>query len=898
MTRIGSTRFVLLAALSVLLLAANSVAQFPPEVGNAVLLATNSIQVDRECVVSSGDLIVNAASTTTILGEKDLSLDPNVTTAAGFALKANSVDIDSGAVVGGAVYYNVLDNGGTINGGLFTPLALPVFSSLPAMVDGTAGATNVSIGNNQTQTVAAGSYGSLTVGRNATVRFSGGTYVFASIAVDRDSSVTFDAAADVVVKGLMTLGQNATVGGGSGVTTKRKMFYVHGIDGVVIGRDSHVGATIDAPNGAITIGQGTQVTGSLLARDIRFNRSCTLTLRSGFRNIAPVANSQTVAGSGPLTITLTGFDADGDPLTFSIVTAPAHGTLSSITPTGPMSATVVYTPDGSNPDDAFIFRVTDSEGASGQAAVLINDGRAPPAPTVVVNDASGDALKNIASTLTLAGDAPSGVALTFSIISSPSHGTLGAVTSSTDTSASVTYTPATDYTGSDSFQFQACGVISGNTVCDSATFSVNVVPVSVVANDASAEVLKNTAMDIVLTGSSQPATALTFSIVSGGGPSHGTLGAVTSTTDTSASVTYTPATDYTGLDSFQFQACGVISSNTVCDTATMSINVAARTGSEPADIAPDIQATTFAGEELTIELPQGTTSSGMRFVIRPLAAVAFGAAVAGNVADSNTDGFGDNHNALPGSTPVLMSAGVGQSGGAGSNGTVRMEFEWDITNYNSLADSLVSASVLLHTNRGTSDSADTFFHWIGADNDGLLTDSDYERTAEVIGDAVMPVPSSQLVGEDGTFSIDVLAEVRAAMRAGNTHFSIQGRVNETQAGPVRGLQVYTTADGNLTAGREPSLGLATPGVAARSYHVLSLPSLGTLKDGNGASITSVPYLLPSPIVVYNPPVSSAGTTNFNYQVTEGSLVNTGTIYVTIVLGDCRTDTRFCNDGRQ
>ena len=80
-----------------------------------------------------------------------------------------------------------------------------------------------------------------------------------------------------------------------------------------------------------------------------------------------------------------------------------------------------------------------------------------------------------------------------------------------------------------------------------------------------------------------------------------------------------------------------------------------------------------------------------------------------------------------------MSAGVGQSGGAGSNGTVRMEFEWDVANFAGSANALQSATVLLHTNRGTVDSADTFFYWIAEDNDGQLTDNDYERAGEQIG---------------------------------------------------------------------------------------------------------------------------------------------------------------------
>src|SRR5256885_15973687 len=56
------------------------------------------------------------------------------------------------------------------------------------------------------------------------------------------------------------------------------------------------------------------------------------------------------------------------------------------------------------------------------------------------------------------------------------------------------------------------------------------------------------------------------------------------------------------------------------------------------------------------------------------------------------------HDALP-ISPALMSAGVGQSGGAGSNGTMRMEMEWDVTNFAGSAATLQSATVLLHTNR-------------------------------------------------------------------------------------------------------------------------------------------------------------------------------------------------------
>lgn len=190
-----------------------------------------------------------------------------------------------------------------------------------------------------------------------------------------------------------------------------------------------------------------------------------------------------------------------------------------------------------------------------------------------------------------------------------------------------------------------------------------------------------------------------------------------------------------------------------------------------------------------------------------------GAEIAGNVADANGDGLGDNHTDLSGSAPVLMSSGVNASGGAGSNGIMRMHFEWDVSSLLGSQNDITSAQVRLHTDKGTVDQLDTFFFFGTTDQDGLLTDFDFQAPMNQIARVVMPVPDVP-AGTDGEFSFDVLQPLQAALAAGQQRFSIQGRVDESLARGgtyLRGLQVRTTAAGNISNSLEPKLSITLGG---------------------------------------------------------------------------------------
>src|SRR5580765_3836952 len=89
-------------------------------------------------------------------------------------------------------------------------------------------------------------------------------------------------------------------------------------------------------------------------------------------NTAPVASNQAVTATKNTAkpITLSATDANGDPLTYSIVAQPSHGTLSPSTPGGPSRT---YTPaSGYVSPDSFTFKANDGKVDSNTATVTIN----------------------------------------------------------------------------------------------------------------------------------------------------------------------------------------------------------------------------------------------------------------------------------------------------------------------------------------------------------------------------------------------------------------------------------------------------------------------------------------------------------------------------------------------
>ncbi len=189
-------------------------------------------------------------------------------------------------------------------------------------------------------------------------------------------------------------------------------------------------------------------------------------------NNPPAANPQslTTAEDTALPVLLTGTDPDGNALSYTITVNPAHGSLSGAAPN------LTYTPAANYfGADSVKFTVNDGKLTSEAALVQIQVTPVNDPPLAVPQTITTQVGTPVA--IQLAGTDVDGDPLTFVIVSSPTHGTLSG------TAPTLTYTPASAYTGSDSFSFK---VNDGS--ADSAPASVKITvnpagPVTIFSDD-------------------------------------------------------------------------------------------------------------------------------------------------------------------------------------------------------------------------------------------------------------------------------------------------------------------------------------------------------------------------------------------------------------------------------
>ncbi|GLX70291.1 tandem-95 repeat protein [Paenibacillus glycanilyticus] len=271
-------------------------------------------------------------------------------------------------------------------------------------------------------------------------------------------------------------------------------------------------------------------------------------------NAAPVAQdgNNSTNEDTPVDGLVSATDSDGNALIYSVVAQPTNGSV-----TLKQDGTYTYTPNADyNGLDSFTYKVNDGKADSNTATVELTIHAVNDKP--VANNSTNSTNENTPVGGTVTGSDVEPGTLTYAIDQPPSHGTLVL-----NNNGTYTYTPNPNYFGSDSFTFTSS---DGELDSDPATvtITINEVNEAPVAQNGTEQTEEDEPLTGIVTATDSDGDSLQYSIV--GQPSHGSV-----TLNPNGTYTYTPASNYSGTDSFTFKANdGSVDSNNAMITITVT----------------------------------------------------------------------------------------------------------------------------------------------------------------------------------------------------------------------------------------------------------------------------------------------------------------------------------------
>ncbi|WGW02775.1 Ig-like domain-containing protein [Tropicibacter oceani] len=276
-------------------------------------------------------------------------------------------------------------------------------------------------------------------------------------------------------------------------------------------------------------------------------------------------------------------DVDGDPLTTASVGTPTNGTA-VLNPDG----TVTYTPNaGFVGEDTIPYTVDDGNGGTDTGEIVVTVTPAGNTDPDAVDDSGTTAVDTPVILTVLANDTdPEGDTLSTASVGTPLNGS--AVLNADDT---VTYTPDTGFTGTDSFEYT---ISDGNGGTDTATVTVTVTdepntdPDAV--DDTGVTTVDTPVILTVLANDTDPENDL-LTTTGATVPANGSVAV-----NPDGTITYTPNTGFTGTDTFDYT---IDDGNGGTDTATVTVIVDDGTNTPP--VAFDDSETTGVDTPIIID---------------------------------------------------------------------------------------------------------------------------------------------------------------------------------------------------------------------------------------------------------------------------------------------------------
>ncbi|HEY0548458.1 MAG TPA: Ig-like domain-containing protein [Verrucomicrobiae bacterium] len=601
------------------------------------------------------------------------------------------------------------------------------------------------------------------------------------------------------------------------------------------------------------------------ARDSVTN-SATATVTITIMNNVPVArvNSYTVTKNTALNVTTASgvlandTDADGDVLTAVLVSLPANGTLSFNA-----NGSFLYTPaSGYNGSDSFVYRASDGSAASNAIVTITINNTSPTALGDSYSAAKNSSLTIAAAAGVLMNDADAnGDSLTAALVTAPTHGIVAL-----NANGSFVYTPAANYTGNDSFVYRA----SDGSATANATVTLTIANSAPVAQVDSYVTSMNTALSAAAPGvlandTDANSDSLTATLISS--PAHGSL-----TLNGNGSFLYTPATGFTGTDTFGYRANdgSAVSATAV---VTLTVNAVPRTNSPPTP-EPDAYFTT-RNTPLNVPASSGVLMNDTDVDGNPLNATLLTSPAHGTVTLSPSGGF--SYTPAAGFVGADTFQYLATDGAASASATVSITVNEEWAN---------SPPAAQPDEFATSENTPLNVSWASR-----LLANDIDVDGDTLTAVQMSSPShgNVTLNSNGT-----LVYTPAAGFYGVDHFDYTAFDGTDHSGPTRVT---------ITVTEQPDSTNSPPNAEPESYYTsknaqLNMPATsGVLlndSDAEGDPLTatlliSTTYgtlvLNPNGGFVYTPNANFTGTDSFVYQASDGTSGSpTRRVTITVLAG--------------